>query len=170
MARSLEAEIHAHNSVLLIVGLAIGSAQTFAQSEVFSSQTVIVAQQPDNSFIAAPNQVTKPKVVDRKFLLLTGVAAAATVLDVATSSHCISTYATCQEGNPLVGSRPSAAKLYGISFSVLAGEMLASAWLRREMAGRKLWMIPPIAATAEHGIAAAFNLRTMHQLGEFASP
>jgi hypothetical protein len=76
----------------------------------------------------------------------------------------MSTYGDCQEGNPLLGSHPSQAKLYGVSFSMLAGQLLASAWVRREMPNRKLWMALPGIATAGHGLAAALNIRTMHQL------
>ena len=156
-------------SILLIVVLGLLGTQAFAQNEVFPSQTLVVARPPDISVSIAPNKVERPRIVDRKFLLLAGLAATATALDVITTSRCMSTYPSCQEGNPLVGSSPSQAKLYAVSFSVLAGQLLASAWLRRRMPHRKLWMIPPIAATAGHGIAAALNERTMHQLGESAS-
>ena len=116
--------------------------------------------------VYASSEPRKPKLFDRKFLVLAGVATAATVFDVATTSHCISTYAACQEGNPLLGSNPSTAKLYGVSFSMLAGQLLASAWIRHKTPERNLWMIPPIVATAGHGLAAVLNIRTMHQLSQ----
>jgi hypothetical protein len=137
----------------------------FAQNEVFPTQAVTVAPQSHEQFTITTGKERKPRVFDRNFFLLAGLATAATALDVATTSHCLSTYANCQEGNPLVGSNPSNAKLYGISFSILGAQMLASAWMRREMPHRKLWMIPPIVATAGHGIATVLNLRTIHQLG-----
>jgi hypothetical protein len=34
------------------------------------------------------------------------------------------------------------------------------------MPNRHLWMIPPIVATGGHGLAAALNVRTMHQLSQ----
>ena len=67
----------------------------------------------------------------------------------------------CQEGNPLLGSHPSQAKLYGV---LLGGQLLASAWMRHKAPNGKLWMMPPIIATAGHGLVALLNVRTMHQL------
>lgn len=111
---------------------------------------------PVSTTLATPVKPTRPGVFDRKFLVLAGIATAATVLDVATTTHCISTYANCQEGNPLLGSHPSPAKLYGVSFSMLGGQLLASAWMRRKTPNGKLWLVPQIVATAGHGLAAAF--------------
>jgi len=149
--------------VLILVTSLAAAGQDAPASSVFDTQTVITPQsQPAVSF--APAKETKPRVFDRKFFVLAGIATAATVLDVATTSHCMSTYADCQEGNPLLGSHPSQAKLYGVSFSILGGQLLASAWLRRKAPNGKLWMAPSIITAAGHGLAAVLNLRTMHQL------
>ena len=118
--------------------------------------------QPAVSFATAKE--TKSKVFDRKFFVLAGVAAAATAFDVTTTSRCMSTYVDCREGNPLLGAHPSTARLYGVSFSILGGQLFASAWLRRKTPNGKLWMAPPIITAAGHGMAAVLNLRTMHQL------
>jgi hypothetical protein len=151
-------------TTLLVLALIMGT-QALAQDAVFPPQSLLVSQHPQDQFtVAPPDRETKPRIFDRKFLLLAGIATTATVLDLATTSHCISTYSHCQEGNPLVGSNPSTARLYGISLSILGAQLLASAWLRREMPHRKLWMAPPIAASVGHGIAAVLNLRTMRQL------
>ena len=148
------------------------AAQNIPASPVFDTQTAIASPSqgvtsfmPVSTTLATPVKPTKPRVFDRKFLVLAGIATAATVLDVATTTHCMSTYANCQEGNPLLGSHPSQAKLYGVSFSMLGGQLLASAWMRRKTPNGKLWMVPQIVATAGHGLAAALNFRTMHQLG-----
>ena len=69
---------------------------------------------------------------DRKLFVLAGIASVATMLDVATTMHCMSKDAGCQEEDPLLGSHPSQAKLYGVSFSMLGEQLLASAWLRRK--------------------------------------
>src|SRR6266481_5671783 len=140
-------------------------AQNPPASSVFDTQRVITPPgQAAVSFAPAPAKDTKPRVFDRKFFVLAGIATAATMLDVATTSHCMNTYADCQEGNPLLGSHPSQAKLYGVSFSMLGGQLLASAWMRRKSPNGKLWMVPPMVATAGHGLAALLNVRTMHQL------
>jgi hypothetical protein len=42
--------------------------------------------------------------------------------------------------------------------------VVASAWMRHKVPNGKLWMMPPIIASAGHGLAAVLNVRTMHQL------
>ena len=151
--------------LVLLSGLAISRQASAQNPEAFPAlNKAAEAQHSQHIFLYASSEPKKPRILDRKFFLLAGMATAATVLDVATTSHCLSTYAACQEGNPLFGSHPSQAKLYGVSFSMLAGQLLASAWIRRKMPNRNLWMIPPIVATGGHGLAAALNIRTMHQL------
>ncbi len=44
-------------------------------------------------FLFASSEPKKPRIMDRKFLMLAGFATAATLLDVTTASHCLSTYA-----------------------------------------------------------------------------
>jgi hypothetical protein len=158
-------------ATLLILTFALAtqaSAQT-GLAESRETKNTPAAGRSNYAFSAVASEPTKPRVFDRKFLLLTAIATTATVLDMTTTSHCLSTYANCREGNPLLGSHPSQAKLYSISLSTLAGEMFASAWLRREMPHRKVWIIAPIMATVGHGTAAALNARAMHQLDAGAS-
>ena len=149
-------------ALILVLSLQ-AAAQNTSASNVFDTQTAIASHSP-RVVAFTPAKEVKPRVFDRKFIVLAGIATAATMLDIATTSHCMSTYADCQEGNPLLGSQPSTAKLYGVSFSMLGGQLLASAWMRRKNPNSKLWMVPPIIATAGHGLAAALNVRTMHQL------
>ena len=118
---------------------------------------------PDTALQVSTIRPTRPGIFDRDFFLLAGMATTATVIDITTTSSCISGYSTCREANPLLGSHPSAAKIYGVNLSLLAGEIFASAWLRHQMPHRKLWMIPPLVGTAGHGLAAALNVRTMNQ-------
>ncbi|PYV70670.1 MAG: hypothetical protein DMG96_30550 [Acidobacteria bacterium] len=151
--------------VLTVVMALQAAAQNTPASSVFATNTAIT-EHPQHIFLFASTKKTQPKVLDRKFLVLAGMATAATVLDLATTSHCMATYANCQEGNPLLGSHPSQAKLYGVNFSLLAGELFASAWIRRKTPEGKSWMAPPIVATAVHGLAAALNIRKMHQLAQ----
>ena len=137
--------------------------QNSLAGSTFDTQAVIGAHAPQVAPFAMAKE-TRARVFDRKFLVLAGIATAATMLDVATTTHCMSTYANCQEGNPLLGAHPSTAKLYGVSFSMLGGQLLASAWLRRKTPNGKSWLVPPMIATAGHGLAAALNLRTMQHL------
>jgi len=149
---------------VLIFAIATNAAgQNSPITSSFDTQTAM-ATHPAHVVSFAKAKETRARVFDRKFLVLAGIATAATMLDVATTTHCMSTYADCQEGNPLLGSHPSQAKLYGVSFTMLGGQLLASAWLRRKTPNGKLWLAPPIIASVGHGLAAALNLRTMHQL------
>jgi hypothetical protein len=118
---------------------------------------------PDNALQGSTISPTRPRIFDRDFFLLAGMVTTATVMDITTTSSCLSGYSTCREANPLLGSHPSGAKIYGVNLSLLAGEIFASAWLRHQMPHRKLWMIPPLVGTAGHGLAAALNVRTMNQ-------
>jgi hypothetical protein len=82
----------------LIVLIFAASLQAVAQnapaSSVFDTKTLVTPHpQPTVSF--EPAKETKPRIFDRKFFVLAGVATAATVFDVATTSHCMSTYADC---------------------------------------------------------------------------
>ena len=146
----------------LMVFIVLQAAAQNLHSKMFDTQVAVYPPSQTKAFDAA-NMTHKPRILDRKFLLLASIATSATILDIATTSHCMSTYADCQEGNPLLGSHPSPTKLYGVSFSMLGGQLLASAWMRRKMPNGRSWMIPPMIAGAGHGIAA-LNFRTMHQL------
>src|ERR1700719_5360679 len=96
---------------LILVLVLQAAAQNTSASNVCDTQPAIAAHSP-RVVAFAPAKEVKPRVFDRKFIVLAGIATAATMLDVATTSHCMSTYADCQEGNPLLGSHPSTAKLY----------------------------------------------------------
>jgi hypothetical protein len=137
-------------TALIFVVALQAAGQNSPATAVFDTQTAIVRPSQPAFFFASPKP-TSPRVFDRKFLVLAGIATAATMLDAATTSHCMSTYGDCQEGNPLFGSHPSTAKLYGVSFSVLGGQLLASAWIRHKAPNGKLWMMPPIIATQATG-------------------
>jgi hypothetical protein len=141
------------------------SAQNGLTRTGFDTQ-VAIPRPIQQAVSIAPAKRRDNKSFDGKFFLLAGVATAATMLDVTTTSRCMSRYADCQEGNPLLGSHPSTAKLYGVSFSMLSGQLLAGAWMRRKMPNGKLWMAPMIIAGAGHGLAAILNVRTMHRLDQ----
>jgi hypothetical protein len=145
------------------------SLQVSAQSDPLAvaapdvKNTAITAP-PADAFRVARIEGIKPPLFDRKFLVLAGISTAATLLDITTTSNCIFKYSNCQEANPLLGSHPSRAKIYGVNFSLLAGELFASAWLRHQMPHKKSWLIPPLIGTAGHGLAAVLNFRTIHQI------
>jgi hypothetical protein len=153
-------------TLLFFIFLVTGaSAQTdpLAPPAPDLKNTPITAPGAD-TFPVARIESTKPKIFDRKFLLVAGISTAATLLDITTTSNCIFRYSNCQEANPLLGSHPSRAKIYGVNLSLLAGEMAASAWLRHRTPHTKTWLIPPLIGTAGHGLATVLNLRTIDQI------
>jgi hypothetical protein len=149
--------------LVLTLVAALPTVAQIAPASVPLGPGTAVTESTPHGFMAASTREKSSTTLDGKFLLLAEMASAATVLDVVTTSRCTS-YGACQEVNPLFGSHPSPGRLYGISFSLLAGQLCASAWLRREMPRTRLWMIPPLIATAGHGLAAALNVRVMQQL------
>jgi hypothetical protein len=80
--------------------------------------------------VEAITPVPNPRIFNCQFFILAGMATRATFLDITTTSSCISGYATCREANPVLGSHPSSAKIYGVNLPLLAGELFASVWLR----------------------------------------
>jgi hypothetical protein len=108
--------------LLSIAQLALSQETAHPMSQVSRDAVSTPTSSP---FRIALSNETKPKVMDGKFLLLAGMASAATFADIATTNRCLSSSVNCQESNPLLGSHPSSGKVYGISLSVLAGQMLA---------------------------------------------
>jgi hypothetical protein len=151
-------------TLLLFVLLCVPAVgQTDVLTKPADSTKAIAATTPRDAAVPALTRVASPRIFDRQFFLLAGMVTTATVLDITTTSNCISGYSNCRETNPLLGPHPSSAKIYGVNLSLLAGEIFASAWLRHQMPHRKLWIIPPIVGTAAHGLAAALNVRTINQ-------
>jgi hypothetical protein len=93
---------------------------------------------------------------DRAFALLVTVSAVATVADLELTANCLKTVANCREANPLLGSDPSRARLYGVSVPIYAGQVILSRMLRRKE--RKTWMMPLVSLTGMHAVGAASNL------------
>jgi hypothetical protein len=146
--------------IVLMFFLAIEASAQSASSpaSIRQLQNPFIANKSSNAFQIAASKDARPRVFDRKFLVLTALATTATVFDITSTSHCLSAYRDCREANPLLGSNPSRTKLYGISLSTVAGEMFASAWLRRRQPHSKLWIVPPIAVITSHAIGAALNM------------
>lgn len=93
----------------------------------------------------------------RSFALLTAFSIGATVADMALTNRCVSA-GTCVEANPLFGSRPSAARLYGTSMPLLTGETLLSYYLKKHHPESKVWLVGPITTLIAHGAGIASNV------------
>ena len=118
----------------------------------------VAAATPNAFLVAATPAMIRPKVVDRTFVLVTGMSAAAMVLDTELTVHCLQK-GTCTELNPLLGSSPSRARLYATNVPMMLGGVMVSRWLKSRNPNSKLWMLIPFSDTASHGIGAATGLK-----------
>jgi len=98
----------------------------------------------------------KSKTADRKFWTVTGLAAAATVSDIEVTAHALQN-PNCSEHNPLFGSHPSRAKMYGVSVPATAAYGLVGYFLKKR--GVKVWAVPQLSLTAGHGTGSALSAR-----------
>ena len=97
------------------------------------------------------------KVWDKQFTAYTAALWVATVIDVESTQSALNSCTGCQELNPIFGDDPSRARMYAVAVPVNVGMMwLSYRWKKQ---GKKWWMLPMIAPTAGHGIAAGFNFR-----------
>ena len=94
------------------------------------------------------------KVVDKKFLALTGVATALTVMDFEMTQHCLGNR-TCVESDPLMPA--SRAGMYASSLPVNAALYYWS--YRWKKQGKRLWWVPTAAAIASHAVGVGTNIR-----------
>ena len=103
----------------------------------------LVATRPENK-----------KVVDKKFLILTGIATGLTVADFELTQSCMARHA-CVESDPLMPS--SRAGMYASSAPVNAALFYWS--YRRKAEGKKLWWLPIVAVAASHAVGVGTNIR-----------
>ena len=94
------------------------------------------------------------KVVDKKFLALTGVATALTVMDFEMTQHCLGNR-SCVESDPLMPA--SRAGMYVSSAPVNAALYYWS--YRWKKQGKRLWWVPTAAAIASHAVGVGTNIR-----------
>ena len=93
---------------------------------------------------------------ERSFVVFSAFSIGATVADMALTNRCVSA-GTCVETNPLFGTRPTAAGLYGVSMSLTAGELLLSYYLKKHYPDSKAWMVGPVVSIIAHGAGIAVN-------------
>ncbi len=103
----------------------------------------------------------RPKAFDRGFGVWMAASFAATAADIESTAHGISSCGAV-ELNPLFGSRPSRARMYGVGMPITAGYDLLALWAKRRRPNSRLWMLLPGSMTALHAGAAAHNLALCH--------
>ena len=109
-----------------------------------------------NSFRATSFQISEapvpPRVVDKKFVLVSALVMGLTISDLERTQHCLHR-GTCIEMNPMLPH--SRAGMYAVNIPLNAATM----WLgyRMKSQGRKTWWIAPALVAAGHGIGTAFR-------------
>jgi hypothetical protein len=107
------------------------------------------------ALVIAPRlEAPKKKVIDKKFLFLTGLATALTITDFEMTQGCLARKA-CVESDPLVPT--SRFGMYASSAPVNAALYYWS--YRRKAQGKRLWWLPTVAAIASHAVGVGTNIR-----------
>ena len=107
-----------------------------------------------NEFAVVAPAAPEKKVIDKRFLALTGVATALTVMDFEMTQHCLGNH-TCAESDPLMPT--SRAGMYASSAPVNAALYYWS--YRWKKQGKRLWWVPTAAAIASHAVGVGTNIR-----------
>lgn len=143
--------------------LALPDSPSFTKQEVarLNFATFRTAPEvPPALVIQAPMPKESHKVLDRQFVLFTLAEFGATVADIESTMHALTS--GYHEDNPLLGSQPSRAKLYGIGMPSAALVAFCSYEFKKLAPYSRRWMIPPILAGSVHGGAAIHNLYVTH--------
>ena len=91
----------------------------------------------------------RPRIVDRKFLLLNGLHMGLAALDYGLTQHCIAAQ-HCREGNPLMPS--SVAGQIAVGSAWVGSGFYISYHLKKQ--DSKLWWLSPVAGISAHAAGA----------------
>lgn len=100
-----------------------------------------------------PVRPVRPRIVDRRFLLLNGAHLGMALFDVEMTQHCIAEH-KCREGNPFMPS--SQAAQIGVSLGSVAFTTVGSYWVRKH--NLRIWWIAPAAGIAAHTAGVATGI------------
>lgn len=126
-----------------------------SRGPVLTGVTVPVGDLKEEFAPAAIIETAKPKkVVDKKFLFLTGLATATTIADFEMTQNCLARK-VCLEADPLMPSNHAA--MYASAMPVNAGLFYWSYKLKQK--GKKYWWVPTAAAIASHAVGIGTNVR-----------
>ena len=126
-----------------------------------------VTREVTDTHFASPMLVEKstPRTghtLDRNFILLHAVSAAALVADLETTIRGVQGQANGAELNPLFGAHPTRARLYGIAVPLNVFSFYVSYRYKKMEPGGKLWKLGPGISIAVHTAAAINNLVATH--------
>ena len=109
--------------------------------------------------VSATAEITKEKsgkIADKKFWAMTALSAASTVADIEVTAHALQN-PNCHEHNPLLGTHPSRAKMYGISVPATTAYALVGYLLKKR--GVKIWAVPQLSLTGGHALGSGLSAR-----------
>jgi hypothetical protein len=98
--------------------------------------------------------IENKKVVDKKFMVLAGIATGLTIADFEMTQSCMARH-LCVETDPLMPT--SRAGMYASSAPVNAGLTYLS--YRLKARGKRYWWVPMAAIVASHAIGVGTNVR-----------
>jgi hypothetical protein len=107
------------------------------------------------------NKGSAPRTLDRKFILLQTLSAAALVADVETTMRDLGGQ-RASELNPLFGQHPTRARLYGINVPLNVLSFYVSYHFKKTDPSRSLWKVGPALSLAVHATATINNLIVAH--------
>jgi hypothetical protein len=107
------------------------------------------------------NNGSAPRTLDRKFILLQTLSAAALVADVETTMRDLGGQ-RASELNPLFGQHPTRARLYGINVPLNVLSFYVSYHFKKTEPSRSLWKVGPALSLAVHATATINNLIVAH--------
>jgi hypothetical protein len=110
----------------------------------------------DGLLPAPPVAPTRPRILDRSYLLLNGVHLAMALVDVEMTQHCMAEH-KCREGNPIMPS--SQAGQISVSLGFVTYTAVVGYWMKKH--NMRIWWMAPTVGIAAHtaGAAASFKLR-----------
>ena len=101
-------------------------------------------------------RLSERRAADKKFWMVNAYDALWTVVDIETTVANLKSDPSCQEKNPLVGTRPSRTVLYLSNLPVMAGAAYLS--YRSHKKQGKFWYLLPSLSGSAHAAGAVWNM------------
>jgi hypothetical protein len=104
---------------------------------------------------------TKPRTIDRQFILLNTLLVAVTLADAETTLNCLSS-PRCHEVNPILGSHPTRGKMYALAVPLTTVSVYLSYHYKRKSPSKGWWKVYPLTFSAVHSVGPIHQLIASH--------
>lgn len=115
-----------------------------------SSHGWVLCSRAANPPIQEPNRKDRERTADRKFWISMGVSTGLMLTDVGLTNSCVQAN-RCRELNPLLGSRPSTARIFGVALGLRAFTAVLTYKMKEGRHPR--WWLPNAIMSVVHGAA-----------------